>query len=176
MVDTIRTETQILALLADNITGDISPQDMRDIIVSLSVGGSMYVEDAAVTQVVGTSFELMVLLDANGRSDGVTPDHTADSLTIDANADGEYVTHFDCTFSGTGSTEFDFHIRKNGLEVNGAGASKRKLGTGGDVGSMSMAGDLTLAEGDTVTVWIKADGSSKDFILSDGRLSIKRIK
>ena len=35
MADTQRTEAAILALLADNSTGDISPQDMRDAIVSM---------------------------------------------------------------------------------------------------------------------------------------------
>lgn len=34
MVDTIRTLTDMLALLADNITGDIAPQDVRDLFIS----------------------------------------------------------------------------------------------------------------------------------------------
>ena len=34
MTDTVRTQTEILALLADNTSGDISPQDMRDSVVS----------------------------------------------------------------------------------------------------------------------------------------------
>jgi len=35
MVDTVRTIAEILALYADNTSGDISPQDARDMIVSL---------------------------------------------------------------------------------------------------------------------------------------------
>lgn len=35
MADTVRTKAAILALLADNTTGDISPQDMRDFVVSI---------------------------------------------------------------------------------------------------------------------------------------------
>lgn len=35
MPDTIRTKSAVLALLADNTSGDISPQDLRDGIVSL---------------------------------------------------------------------------------------------------------------------------------------------
>lgn len=34
MADTIRTKAELLALFADNITGDITPQDMRDFVVS----------------------------------------------------------------------------------------------------------------------------------------------
>ena len=36
MADTIRTIAQLQALLADNTTGDISPQDLRDMLVSLA--------------------------------------------------------------------------------------------------------------------------------------------
>ena len=35
MADTQRTRAQILALMADNVTGQISPQDFRDFIVTL---------------------------------------------------------------------------------------------------------------------------------------------
>jgi hypothetical protein len=34
MADTIRTQAAILALFADNFTGEISPQDLRDFVVS----------------------------------------------------------------------------------------------------------------------------------------------
>lgn len=36
MVDTVRTNAELLALLADNTSGDISPQDLRDMLVSLA--------------------------------------------------------------------------------------------------------------------------------------------
>ena len=35
MADTVRSMAEILALMPDNTTGDISPQDMRDAVVSL---------------------------------------------------------------------------------------------------------------------------------------------
>ena len=41
MADTIRAISSLQALLADNTTGDISPQDLRDMLVSL---GNMYQE------------------------------------------------------------------------------------------------------------------------------------
>lgn len=39
MVDTVRSRTALLALLADNSSGDISPQDIRDMLVSLDTTG-----------------------------------------------------------------------------------------------------------------------------------------
>ena len=54
MVDTVRTMAEILALFADNVTGDISEQDLRDAIVSgrsnQGQGWAFYTEGTAVTQ------------------------------------------------------------------------------------------------------------------------------
>ena len=54
MADTKRTQTAVLALLADNVTGDISPQDLRDSVVSgranQGQGWAFYTEGTAVTQ------------------------------------------------------------------------------------------------------------------------------
>jgi hypothetical protein len=35
MADTVRTKSEVMALLNDNVTGDISPQDLRDAVASL---------------------------------------------------------------------------------------------------------------------------------------------
>ncbi len=54
MVDTERTQTEILALLADNSSGDISAQDIRDSVVSAraneGAGWAFYTEGTAITQ------------------------------------------------------------------------------------------------------------------------------
>jgi hypothetical protein len=54
MADTERTQTEILALLADNSAGAISPQDIRDSVVSARAnqggGWGNYLEGTAVTQ------------------------------------------------------------------------------------------------------------------------------
>lgn len=49
MADTVRTIDDILALLADNVTGDISAQDMRDAIVSLDDTGWAQYQDTQYT-------------------------------------------------------------------------------------------------------------------------------
>ncbi len=54
MVDTERTQTEILALLADNSAGAIGPQDIRDSVVSAraneGAGWAFYTEGTAITQ------------------------------------------------------------------------------------------------------------------------------
>jgi len=50
MADVVRTRAEMLTLLADNTTGAISAQDMRDILVSLhGVYGSLYVDSDVVS-------------------------------------------------------------------------------------------------------------------------------
>jgi hypothetical protein len=39
MAETIRTFTELQAILADNTSGDISPEDARDLMVSTYNGG-----------------------------------------------------------------------------------------------------------------------------------------
>lgn len=55
MVDTVRAHAEILALLADNTTGDIDEQDLRDTYVTLRArGGSghvTYADNAALLEV-----------------------------------------------------------------------------------------------------------------------------
>jgi hypothetical protein len=54
MADTERTQTEILALLADNSAGAIGPQDIRDSVVSAraneGAGWAFYTEGTAITQ------------------------------------------------------------------------------------------------------------------------------
>jgi hypothetical protein len=52
MPDTVRTISTIMALLADNTTGDISPQDLRDAVETLRPDyGHMYVSTPASTTI-----------------------------------------------------------------------------------------------------------------------------
>jgi len=52
MADTQRTIAGLIALLPDNTTGDISPQDLRDLVVSMKPGfGEMYISSPASTTI-----------------------------------------------------------------------------------------------------------------------------
>lgn len=85
MADTIRTRAALQIILADNVTGDISPQDVRDMLVSTynwvnkTIGGDIYYAEGKV---------------GIGDFSSITPDgtlhvHTATAgiVTADANAD-----------------------------------------------------------------------------------------
>jgi len=57
MVNTRRTEAQILALFADNAVGDVSPQDLRDYVVSTSPHHALASFDRAtpIATTIGTA-------------------------------------------------------------------------------------------------------------------------
>lgn len=134
MVDTVRSDATILSLLADNTTGDISPQDLRDMFVTLAsksssifvrsmqelidgyaaYGGSkVYVPvgmiDAGTLSLEVTSENLLLAGDNYFNSGFYS---TADNHTIFKNAIGEFASNLDinnCSFyaSGTNSKIFD---------------------------------------------------------------------
>ena len=74
MADTERTQTEILALLADNTAGAISPQDIRDSVVSAraneGAGWAFYTEGTAITQgtaqAIAASTRTQLLIDGLG--------------------------------------------------------------------------------------------------------------
>jgi len=132
-------------------------------------------ENNAGSLAVGTTYVQIDNFDTNGISNSSTPDHTNDHITIGDS--GVYRIGFSSSFSGTLSTTFDIEIKKN----NGATGFPnlhitRKLGTGGDVGDTTCSGLIALTEGDTLEVWIKADGASKAFVAHDLNLNINCIK
>jgi hypothetical protein len=173
MADTIRARSALLALLADNTTGDISPQDIRDTVVSIhGVYGKLYTADASASLSVSTTPIKMTLWAANGLSAGTTPDHTNDQITVGTAGVYHVVAQF--SFSGAANAAFHLHLRNNTVEVPEIG-TQRKLGAGGDIGSCSFTGLTSCSANDVLTVYVEADGASKTFTLGDGQLVVHRI-
>jgi hypothetical protein len=174
MADTLRTLTALLALFADNTTQDISPQDQRDFIVSLmGAGGQVYTSGGSTGVSVGTSY-VELPFTTNGQANSVVADATNNRLEVGALGDGTYLVLGQFSFSGSLSTTFTLKAAINGTE-NNAVSCKRKLGTGGDVGSCSFVGLLTLAEGDYVTTRIVADAALKTFTPVEASLVVRRL-
>ena len=173
MADTAKTLAEITALLADNTSGDISPQDMRDAILSClsgyghisTLGGVTNQGSLTTTPVKLTGFT------ADGPSSAdVTPAHGSDQITV--TVAGKYKVSVQLSFSGTASKTFLLRTYVDGV-ITTLGC-QRKLGTGGDVGSCSFDGFLTLTANQVVTVYISSSDGGTDLLLVDGQLSIER--
>lgn len=174
MADTIRTRAALLTLLADNVTGDISAQDLRDMLVTLfGVYGEILVFGGSTAQTgIGTSFTKMTGFAADGDSVGMTPAHASDQITAD-NA-GVYCVIFSCSFSGSVNATFTFEIQVDGVTKSNGGA-ERKLSSGGDVGDVSLNAIITLAAAEVVIIAVKADGASKEITPTYASLTMKKL-
>jgi len=93
--------------------------------------------------------------------------------TLDVQIPGVYQVGFNFSFSGTPSTEFDMHIYKNAVKT-GIGIH-RVIGTGGDVGAASCSAHIECDSGDTLSVYISADGASKAITPVDGQFNATLI-
>lgn len=87
MVDTVRTVSAALALLADNTTGDISPQDLRDAIVSAPATGWAQYSDGQYTS--GSPFSI------SANTDTVLPNNKA--AVIEGQMPEDVTTFYDGT-------------------------------------------------------------------------------
>lgn len=96
MAETIRTFTELQAILADNTSGDISPEDARDLMVSTYNGGLLpNAQTVTTTDITGAVGQMYVLTIA-----GLTANR---NLTLPSAAPGQrvgvYVADGDDTYS-----------------------------------------------------------------------------
>jgi len=155
MADTERSLATILALLADNGTGNISAQDLRDAVVSILPDyGNLYISTAAATTLttVDTYYE------AAGTT---TLGANVSAFDMPANGRLRYtgaptrIVLVTATISMTASINsqvLDFRLAKNGT-TDVATEVQRKIGTGSDVGAASVSGILSMATNDYVSLF-----------------------
>ena len=173
MVDTARSVADLKTLLADNATGAISEQDLRDFLVSaLGIYGSLSCFEETTQQDNPDTGAILTCWDTNGASNGTTPDHTTDGITVDVT--GVYEVAFQCSFSGTGSSVVKFRLRIDGVEQSFG--CTRKLGTGGDVGSASfLAPGVSITATEVLSVYVEMDGATDDLTVVDAQMSVRMI-
>jgi hypothetical protein len=173
MADTQRTQAALLALLADNITGDISPQDIRDFLVSVSGGyGSIFVHGGVTAQTGITSTPVkMSGFATNGISSGTVPDNTTDDITI--SVAGDYLVSGSISFTGSSNSTFDIDIYINSTTTNYG--FERKLGTGTDVGSGPLAGLITCAENDKIDIFVSSPDGGTSITPTQASLIVTRV-
>lgn len=177
MADTSRTLAAVQALLADNTSGAISPQDLRDAILScLSGFGHISVLGGATAQgsITTTPVKVTAFAADGPSSADVTPAHGDDSITV--SVAGKYAVGAQVSFSGTASKTFLFRIYVDGV-ISTLGF-QRKLGTGGDVGSAGLPPCcfLSLTAGQVVTLYVHSSDGGTDITVVDGQLGLDRVE
>ena len=93
---------------------------------------------------------------------------TDDEITIGLT--GVYHVGFQIAFSGSASAVFAIHVYVD--DVATELGTHRAIGTGGDVGSASAAGFISLTAGQVVSIYGNADSAAKSATLVDAQLSV----
>ncbi len=172
--DTQRSLSALQGLLADNTTGDISPQDLRDFLVSSQGGfGSIYVNGGSTAQtgITGTPAQMTGFV-TNGISSGTTPDHTSDNITVAT--EGDYLVNASVSFVGSSSDIFQVEIFYNSASTGYA--FNRFISAGGDTGSASVSGLISAAAGKTFDLYISSSTGGTSFTPQEASLIVTRVQ
>lgn len=178
MADTQRTFAQILALLADNSSGDISPQDIRDALVSIRTDhGQIWVPAAARAAVT--------ISGTVNYYEATTPawSLTADAQLFDESAGNGRLTytgivpvmvHIACTVSFTVAANNQvIHLRLGKSAVTDeASEAIQKLGTGTDVGSTALHLIEVLDPGEYISLWVRNETSAANITIEVANLQV----
>lgn len=120
MADTARTQAALLALFPDNTTRDISPQDLRDFVVSrLSSYAALKGTAVGAKALGGTPGTLLDTWYSNGVYGGdLTPDYTTGKITIGVT--GTYLVLYGIQATRTSArTIVTAYVLKNGSTTVG---------------------------------------------------------
>lgn len=163
------TDDTLLALFYDGTNW----RDLHYEPAGVTAHGAIYVDDGAATQAFTAATPAkLTLFAANGPSNGTTPDHTNDQITVLSAGVWKIDAQFSIT-STINNVVFSFDAA-----VGGASqwpSCQRKVGTGADVGSCSFVGTLSLSANDIVTVIVTTDQNTT-MTLVDAQLVVERIE
>lgn len=164
MVDQLRTLTNLKTLLADNTTGNISPQDIRDAVVSLATPyAQCYQHNNAsetVISVINTWTEVVL------STPTLTPVSTySGSNDFDQPANGRIrylgvptrMFKIDVAISvesASNNKSFELAVGKNGI-VDNASILHQRMTTGTDEQGLNLQLLTSLATNDYVSVFVK---------------------
>lgn len=177
----------------NDLTADTSPLDTDELEIQKTGGGlsrkmtrknlltgvygilSVQGNSTAETTVDSTP-RLITAWNTNGASNNMTPTHSTDSIDVNDSFTGVFSVDVSISFSGTLSSTYQIEIYVyDGASWNASGfAMDRKLGTGGDVGSASISGIVTLGTGDKIGLYQSTtDGSA--MTVTEAQLKAVRI-
>ena len=174
MADTIRSLAELNALFADNGIGSITPQDIRDLMVSMMVHGEIgSLNKAAVTLPAGFTPLDFNAAGAVGR--GLTID-TANKWIVSVPVAIKAEVSLEANFNGSNNTTFDFAVFRN---PDGTAEQLTRLSgscrivSAAMIGSVSLSAAIQLQPGDKLQAGVRANGAS--FTLLRGGLRVRRI-
>lgn len=170
--------SDITTLLADNTSGAISESDVRtvanDLLDLQTVYGALYVSGGATAQSLSTSPAKLTGWAGNGASNGTTPDHTSDNITISSASDGVYLVEFTIAATGNAGTTYVFQLYKNAAAVTGY--QTRLTGATTPTTASLVAIVTGVVATDTFSIYGSTTSGTQNLTPVDAQLVVRRIK
>ena len=173
-MDTIRTLAELNALLADNVAADISPQDLRDLMISQMVHaeiGSGAKASGALSAGWNT-LDLNVDGVAKRGADTDLANHRITSIPVEMKATLTY----DVSFKGVAGQTYEFTVWTNSeptpVQINRVDREERIL-NGTQVGKVFALATVQLSADDTLELAVKS--ATNDFELLFAVMRVQRI-
>jgi len=154
MADTIRSLSDLLALLPSSGRGEISAADLRDMLVSIQHSrGSFSISSASATtiSVAGTYYKAAGTT-AAGRLHNFT--HANNRVTYTGIPDVDVDIYGSLSMTTAGSNNIlGMKMAKNGTVIDET-IVRRKVGTGTDIGAAGIEGEATLSTNDYIELFV----------------------
>lgn len=161
MADTQRSVSDILALLADNTSGNISPQDIRDAFATWRMGmGQIYIPSgsgAAITISDTTNYFEATTPTWSLSSGGFWFNESGGNGRLTYTGTADVMVHAAATISFTTASNLQvvhWRLGKNATP-DPAAEAQRKVGTGTDVGSTAIHLVTSMSTGDYLSLWVR---------------------
>ena len=155
MADTARTKTALAALFADNTSQQISPQDLRDFLetMSPSFGGYYFSTPAATTCTDASTFYKAAGTTTETNSNRVTV-ATTNRLTYTGTPTIHVHIAASVSFTTSGTNDvIAVALAKNGTVITGSDM-QQYIGAGADIGSTALHFDAMLSTNEYLELWV----------------------
>jgi hypothetical protein len=154
MADTQRSKSALAAILADNVSANISPQDVRDFLESMDLPfGAFYVSSSAATTPAGAG----TFLKALGTTTSIDTNlftHSTNRLTYNGTPDCRALAFASVSMTCAGVNKIvSLGFADTGSIIT-ATRVDRKISTGSDIGAAAVIGAATLSTNDYIELWL----------------------
>lgn len=171
MPDTIRSLSELNALFADNNSGTITPQDIRDLMVSQMVHGEIGSGSKAAITLPNTYQKLdLTVAGLVGRGLNIdTTNKQIDGIPVPMKAQVEV----EVSFNGANNTTFDFAVFINGV-LNARLTDSDRIVSTTMIGGVMFSAAIQLAADDVIDLRAKGSAAAS-FTLLRALLRVRRI-
>ncbi len=121
----------------------------------------IYARDNTATTSTSTTKAQILIFDTDGEFNNMTPDHAQDHITVIKA--GRYKIDASISIKNSSGAAHVISLemyKNNGTVVFNNIHAGRTLGTGSDVGNLTMSGIVDLAANDTIEMWITSDSAA----------------